>query len=219
MDQLILFAVGSPLIVDYEETCQRLGVQIVAGIQNRAGDVFLSDPWRLRQLSEVGDTLRAVPCLCPLFSPHNRRAANDEAAKLGFAISLPLIDPTAILARSTDVKIGSYINAGVAIGAASSLGRCVVINRGAILGHHSRIDDYASVGPGVVAAGQVEIGAGAMIGAGAVILPKIRIGAFSIVGAGAVVTRDVPDRAVVVGNPASIIERKVTASASLGIDA
>ena len=46
---------------------------------------------------------------------------------------------------------------------------------------------------------------GASIGAGAVILPGITIGKNAIVGAGAVVTADVPDNAVVVGNPARIL--------------
>ena len=45
---------------------------------------------------------------------------------------------------------------------------------------------------------------GASIGANATILPGITIGALAMVGAGAVVTRDVPARAIVVGNPACI---------------
>lgn len=45
---------------------------------------------------------------------------------------------------------------------------------------------------------------GASIGANATILPGITIGAHAMVGAGAVVTRDVPQNAVVVGNPARI---------------
>jgi acetyltransferase-like isoleucine patch superfamily enzyme len=43
---------------------------------------------------------------------------------------------------------------------------------------------------------------GARVGGGAVLLPGIEIGAEAFVGAGAVVIRDVPPRAVVVGNPA-----------------
>jgi acetyltransferase-like isoleucine patch superfamily enzyme len=43
---------------------------------------------------------------------------------------------------------------------------------------------------------------GARIGAGAILLPGIEVGEEAFVGAGAVVTRDVPARAVVVGNPA-----------------
>lgn len=45
----------------------------------------------------------------------------------------------------------------------------------------------------------------AKIGANATILPGIRIGRNSLVGAGAVVTKDVPENAVVAGNPARII--------------
>lgn len=45
----------------------------------------------------------------------------------------------------------------------------------------------------------------AAIGSGAIILPGTTIGSGAVVGAGAVVTKDVPDRAVVTGNPARIL--------------
>jgi acetyltransferase-like isoleucine patch superfamily enzyme len=49
------------------------------------------------------------------------------------------------------------------------------------------------------------IKAGASIGANATILPGLVLGGNSMIGAGSVVTKDVPDNAVVVGNPAKII--------------
>lgn len=52
----------------------------------------------------------------------------------------------------------------------------------------------------------VVIKKGAWIGAGASILPGVTVGKHAIVGAGSVVTKDVPDYAVVVGNPAKIIK-------------
>jgi len=46
---------------------------------------------------------------------------------------------------------------------------------------------------------------GASIGANATILPGVTIGEKSMVGAGSVVTKDVPDNAIVYGNPAKIM--------------
>jgi len=51
-----------------------------------------------------------------------------------------------------------------------------------------------------------QLRAGARIGANATLLPGVVIGKGALVGAGAVVVRDVPSGAVVVGNPARIIE-------------
>ncbi len=46
---------------------------------------------------------------------------------------------------------------------------------------------------------------GASIGSGAVIMCDVIIGENAIIGAGSVVTKDVPDNAVVAGNPARIL--------------
>jgi UDP-2-acetamido-3-amino-2,3-dideoxy-glucuronate N-acetyltransferase len=52
--------------------------------------------------------------------------------------------------------------------------------------------------------GRTTVREGASIGANATILPGLTIGTRAMVGAGSVVTRDVPDNAIVVGNPARI---------------
>jgi acetyltransferase-like isoleucine patch superfamily enzyme len=46
---------------------------------------------------------------------------------------------------------------------------------------------------------------GASIGSGATILANLTIGENALVGAGSVVTRDVPDNAIVAGNPARVL--------------
>lgn len=52
------------------------------------------------------------------------------------------------------------------------------------------------------------IGDNVVLCAGCIVIGKIKIGNNVCVGAGAVVTKDVPDNAVVVGNPARIISYK-----------
>lgn len=51
----------------------------------------------------------------------------------------------------------------------------------------------------------VLIKANSFVGAGACILPGVTIGEWVIVGSGAIVTKDVPDYAIVGGNPARVI--------------
>lgn len=52
----------------------------------------------------------------------------------------------------------------------------------------------------------VFIGNDVWIGGHVIILPGVNVGNGSIIGAGSVVTRDVPDYAIVGGNPAQIIK-------------
>lgn len=56
---------------------------------------------------------------------------------------------------------------------------------------------------------QVCIGDDVWIGTRVIILPGINIGRGAIIGAGAVVTKDVPDYAIVGGNPAKILRMRV----------
>lgn len=191
---IVLFGVGSPLIVEYEETCRRLGIAIVAGVRNRAGGVFLSADCRLIDAAEIDAAVLSLPCLCPLFTPGNRQLACGEAHRLGFSFATALIDPHAVVARSSEIGEGSFVNAGAVIGASGRIGRHVVVNRLAGIGHHAQIGDFVSIGPGATLCGQVDIGDCALIGAGAIILPKVRLGAGAVVPAGTVVKSDMSER-------------------------
>jgi acetyltransferase-like isoleucine patch superfamily enzyme len=102
------------------------------------------------------------------------------------------------------------------------VGDRVTIKNGVQLWDGLRIGDDVFIGPNVTftndrypVSGNREftvletiVGSRASIGGGATILPGIRIGERAIIGAGAVVTADVPDDAVVVGNPARPINTR-----------
>lgn len=72
---------------------------------------------------------------------------------------------------------------------------------------------HGAAGAADVSTAPLEIGADAWIGAHAIILPGCRrIGRGAAVAAGAVVTRDVPDYALVAGNPARVIRYRFDAA-------
>lgn len=155
--------------------------------------------------AELSPEQRAMRAVVPLITPGHRFAVEAEARALGLTSFPALVDPTAVVARTTTVGQGSVVNAAAVLAAATTIGRFVHVNRSASVGHHNVVEDYATLGPGCLLAGQVRIGRGAFVGAGAVCAPEVEVGPDAIVGAGAVVVHDVPAEAVVVGNPARVI--------------
>lgn len=99
------------------------------------------------------------------------------------------------------------------------LGDNVTVKSGVYLWDGTRIEDDVFIGPNATFTNdvmprskvyptsfqQIIVRQGASIGANATILPGVIIGRKAMVGAGAVVTKNVPENAVVVGNPARII--------------
>lgn len=210
MRAVILFGVGSPILVDYEETLHRLGGSIAAGIKNREGATYLPDGVAILAASELDDRIRSIPFLVPLFTPAHRITAVGEAQALGLAPAAPLIDPTSILPRRVEFGVGAYVNAGCCLGSSSRFGTFVIINRGVTIGHDADFGDFVSTGPGAVVAGNVTVGRGAMLGAGCTVSPSVTIGENATVGAGAVVIRDVPAHCVVLGNPARVVRNTLS---------
>lgn len=206
MRHIVLYAVGSPLVTDAEESCERLGKPAVAGVRNRDGPVYTSSRLRIVSPGDIDEELRTCEFLIALFTPAFRKSASEEAWQLGFAGAATVIDPTTPVARSAEIDHGVFVNAGGVIGGGCRIGSMVLINRSASIGHHTVIADYVSIGPGAVIAGSVRIGRGSVIGAGAIVLPEVSIGENAVVAAGAVVREDVPDAHLVAGNPARLIK-------------
>ena len=113
---------------------------------------------------------------------------------------------TSSISPSSKVGIGTVIMPNASVNAFSILGKHVIINTNASVDHDCKIHDFAHISPQVGLGGGVEIGEGTHIGIGACIIQNITIGKWATIGAGTVALKNVPDYAVVVGNPGKIIK-------------
>jgi acetyltransferase-like isoleucine patch superfamily enzyme len=104
-----------------------------------------------------------------------------------------LIENDVTIGERTKIQASAYGTADTEIEEDVFLAPCVVTTNDNFMGRTERRHALRR-GP--------TIRRGARVGGGAVILPGVEIGEEAFVGAGAVVLRDVPARAVVVGNPA-----------------
>ena len=119
-----------------------------------------------------------------------------------------------------DAVIGSNcnINAQVLIENDVIIGDNVTVKSGVQIWDGTRIEDNVFIGPNATLTNDlmprskkypekfsgVTLKKGCSIGANATLLPGIIVGEGAMIGAGAVVTKDVPENAIMVGNPAVI---------------
>jgi acetyltransferase-like isoleucine patch superfamily enzyme len=134
-----------------------------------------------------------------------------------------------------ETKLWNFINLyDCTIGDHCMIGTFVEIQSNVIIGDRVRVQSHTFICSGVTVEDDVFIGhnvvftndkypstankdwimektivkKGASIGSGVTILPGITIGEGALIGAGSVVTKDVPAKAVVVGNPGKIINSR-----------
>ena len=146
-----------------------------------------------------------------------------------FAHETAVIDQDCTIGEGTKIWHFSHIMTNCIIGSQCSIGQNVVISPEVRIGNRVKIQNNVSVYTGVICEDEVFIGPsavftnvinprsaivrkdqykptlvqkGATIGANSTIVCGITIGKYAFVGAGAVVTRNIPDYALVVGNPA-----------------
>src|SRR5687767_3030741 len=140
-----------------------------------------------------------------------------------------VIDEGCEIGEGTKIWHFSHIMPNCKIGKNCNLGQNVVVSPDVVLGNNVKVQNNVSIYTGVVCEDDVFLGPsmvftnvinprshivrrneyrrtvvkkGASIGANATLVCGHTIGRYAFVGAGAVVTKDVPDYALVVGNPA-----------------
>jgi UDP-2-acetamido-3-amino-2,3-dideoxy-glucuronate N-acetyltransferase len=141
------------------------------------------------------------------------------------------VDDGAVIGEGTRIWHFCHVMPTATVGRKCNIGQNVVISPGVVIGDNVKIQNNVSVYTGVVLEDDVFCGPsmvftnvvnprshvsrkdeyrqtlvkrGASLGANCTVVCGYTIGRFAFVGAGAVVTKDVPDYALVVGNPGRI---------------
>jgi sugar O-acyltransferase (sialic acid O-acetyltransferase NeuD family) len=112
------------------------------------------------------------------------------------------IHPSSIVASSSDMGHGNFIDQGVKIGAGVSIGNHCLVHAGAIIGTEAKLGDFVQIGAGSVISAGSEIEDEVFIGSGVTVVSGITIGKGARVGAGSVVIAPVKAGETVFGNPA-----------------
>jgi serine O-acetyltransferase len=163
-------------------------------------------PWRRLRALVLAPRVWAIVAFRFARWVHTARSAALPRLPLKVLVALiaVFIDVTTNIELPPQAAIGPGLflpHAGYIVVASNVvIGRHCTLTQGVTIGHRSGGSVLSLAGPA--------IGDRVYIGPGAVILGPINIGSDVLIGANAVVTRSVPDRAVVVGNPARVISTK-----------
>ena len=143
-----------------------------------------------------------------------------------------VVDENVIIGKGTKIWHFCHISSNAKLGKKCNLGQNVFIASKVVLGNNVKIQNNVSIYSGVTCGDDVflgpsmvftnvtnprsgvnrrgqytktHVGKGASIGANATIVCGHNIGQYAFIGAGAVVTKNIPNFALVVGNPAKQI--------------
>ena len=142
-----------------------------------------------------------------------------------------IVDEPVEIGEGTKIWHFSHVMSGAKIGRNCMIGQNAFISSGAILGNNIKIQNNVSIFDGVILEDDVfcgpsmvftnvfnprsfisrrkefrptVVGRGATVGANATVICGNKIGQYAFIGASSVVTKDVPDYALVYGNPGQV---------------
>lgn len=162
---------------------------------------------KTNELNEKYDKYSDIKYLFCLYRPDKM----EERTKLLYSYNIredkfhTFIHPSAYVASSAKIGIGSSVFANCTIQSNVTIGKHNIIDFDAMIGHDTFIRNNNDIAASTVIGSTVKIGNGTFIGLNSTIREGVSIYDFAIVGMGSTVLKDVSSNVVVAGNPAKII--------------
>ena len=148
-----------------------------------------------------------IEFIVALGDPVDKRKRFHEIENAGYDLGRVIapnarVSKSAKLGRSVILQVGSLAEPEVV------LGDGVTVEDYAAIGHGTSVGDFCHVCAKTTIGGGSNIGQGTFIGLHSIFKQGSNIGEYVTVGMGSVVVKDIPDKVVVVGNPARIIKNR-----------
>lgn len=140
-------------------------------------------------------------------SPGNFWRRDQIVARLGVEESqfATIVHPTASVSTLATIGAGTAILQHVTVSASARIGAHVVILPNSVISHDCSVGDFSCITGGVCLSGGVSVAPLCYVGSNASVRGGVSLGRASLVGMGSVVLHDVPEKTVVIGNPARIL--------------
>ena len=129
--RLFSSAAARRMIVDVEESCSRLGLEIAAIVKNVEGPDYALSRERVMKVDSIDPAIKSCRYIVPFLTPGNRFAAHQRRLTRMASRIRPRLSTRPRWSRDRrGSALGSYVNIGVVIGGAAQIGAFVFINRG-----------------------------------------------------------------------------------------
>jgi Acetyltransferase (isoleucine patch superfamily) len=207
-----IYALGignnTPVFIDLALDC---GYEI-AGFYHYNDDKTGQEHYGYKVLGSFADLFRQkihnMQFLLTMGDIATRRQLSEKLTDGGGVIPT-LVHPTVVISRYADISAnGVLINAHTHVQAITTIDEGVVVLSGVVINHNNHIDKFSFIADKALVGAYTHIGENVFFGQAATsISHKVKlIGNGAYVGAGSLLTKDVPENAVVCGQPARIVK-------------
>lgn len=132
--------------------------------------------------------------------PWVRRAVAEGLEARG-ARFLTLIHPTAIVADTAEVGMGTVICPSAILSEGIVIGKFVLVNYLASVAHDSIVEDFTVISPYAAVAGNARLGPSVFLGMHATVAPGVIVGGGTRISSHSWARKNVPESSLVHGNP------------------